>query len=97
MQVTVENLNSVKKKLHIEISNDVVVQELDQAYKNLKKTAKIKGYRPGKAPRSVLERLFKKDVHSEVSSRLLQGSLIDAIREKDLKIIGTPKIDSPGK
>ncbi len=96
MQVTVENLNSVKKKLHIEISNDVVVQELDQAYKNLKKTAKIKGYRPGKAPRSVLERLFKKDVHSEVSSRLLQGSLIDAIREKDLKIIGTPKIDSPG-
>jgi trigger factor len=96
MQVTVENLNSVKKKLHIEIPNDVVVQELDQAYKNLKKTAKIKGYRPGKAPRSVLERLFKKDVHSEVSSRLLQGSLIDAIREKDLKIIGTPKIDSPG-
>ncbi len=96
MQVTVENLNSVKKKLHIEISNDVVVQELDQAYKNLKKTAKIKGYRPGKAPRSVLERLFKKDVHSDVSSRLLQDSLINAIREKDLKIIGTPKIDSPG-
>ncbi|MEA3417271.1 MAG: trigger factor [Thermodesulfobacteriota bacterium] len=96
MQVTVENLNSVKKKLHIEISNDVVVQELDQAYKNLKKTAKIKGYRPGKAPRSVLERLFKKDVHSDVSSKLLQSSLIDAIREKDLKVIGTPKIDSPG-
>ncbi|MCK4468060.1 MAG: trigger factor, partial [Desulfobacterales bacterium] len=96
MQVTVENLNSVKKKLHIEISNDVVVQELDQAYKNLKKTAKIKGYRPGKAPRSVLERLFKKDVHSDVSSRLLQDSLINAIREKDLKVIGTPKIDSPG-
>ena len=96
MQVTVENLNSVKKKLHIEISNDVVVQELDEAYKNLKKTAKIKGYRPGKAPRSVLERLFKKDVHSDVSSRLLQDSLINAIREKDLKIIGTPKIDSPG-
>jgi hypothetical protein len=34
MQVTVENLNSVKKKLHIEIPNDVVVQELDKAYKN---------------------------------------------------------------
>ncbi len=96
MQVTVENLNSVKKKLHIEIPNDVVVRELDQAYKNLKKTAKIKGYRPGKTPRSVLERLFKKNVHSDVSSKLLQDSLINAIKENDLKVIGTPKIDSPG-
>ncbi|MCK4468372.1 MAG: trigger factor, partial [Desulfobacterales bacterium] len=83
-------------KLHIEIPNDVVVQELDKAYKNLKKTAKIKGYRPGKTPRSVLERLFKKNVHSDVSSRLLQDSLINAIKENDLKVIGTPKIDSPG-
>jgi len=95
MQVTVEDINSVKKKLHIEIPNDVVVKELDQAYKNLKKTAKIKGYRPGKTPRSVLERLFKKDVHSDVSYKLLQDSLINAIKEKDLKVIGTPKIDPP--
>ena len=95
MQVTVEDINTVKKKLHIEIPNDVVAQELDQAYKNLKKTAKIKGYRPGKIPRSVLERLFKKDVHSDVLSKLLQNSLINAIKEKDLKIIGNPKIDPP--
>ncbi len=96
MQVTVEDINTVKKILHIEIPNDVVVQELDLAYKNLKKTAKIKGYRPGKTPRSVLERLFKKDVHSDVSSKLLQDSLINAIKEKDIKIIGTPKIDPSG-
>ncbi|MEA3429395.1 MAG: trigger factor family protein, partial [Thermodesulfobacteriota bacterium] len=95
MQVTVEDINTVKKKLYIEIPNDVVAQELDQAYKNLKKTAKIKGYRPGKTPRSVLERLFKKDVHSDVLSKLLQDSLINAIKEKDLKVIGTPKIDPP--
>lgn len=96
MQVTVEDINTVKKILHVEIPNDVVVQELDLAYKNLKKTAKIKGYRPGKTPRSVLERLFKKDVHSDVSSKLLQDSLINVIREKDIKIVGTPKIDPSG-
>ncbi|MEA3279071.1 MAG: trigger factor [Thermodesulfobacteriota bacterium] len=95
MEVTVENLNSVKKILHIEIPEDVVVRELDLAYKNLKKTAKIKGYRPGKAPRSVLERLFKKSVHSDVSSKLLQDSLVDAIRKNELKIVGTPQIDPP--
>lgn len=95
MEVTVENLNSVKKILHIEIPEDVVANELDLAYKNLKKTAKIKGYRPGKAPRSVLERLFKKSVHSDVSSKLLQDSLVDVVGKKDLKIVGVPQIDPP--
>ncbi|MBW2569839.1 MAG: trigger factor [Deltaproteobacteria bacterium] len=95
MEVTVENLSSVKKILHIEIPEDVVAHELNLAYKDLKKTAKIKGYRPGKAPRSVLERLFKKSVHSDVSSKLLQDSLVDVVKEKDLKIVGAPQIDPP--
>ena len=96
MQVTVEDVSSVKKILHIEIPEDKVVRELDNAYKNLKKTAKIKGFRPGKAPRSVLERLYKKDVHIDVSSKLLQDSFVEAIKETDLKIVGNPKIDPPG-
>lgn len=96
MQVTVEDVSSVKKILHIEIPEDKVVRELDNAYKNLKKTAKIKGFRPGKAPRSVLERLYKKDVHIDVSSKLLQDSFVEAIKETDLNIVGNPKIDPPG-
>jgi trigger factor len=96
MQVTVEDVSSVKKILHIEIPEDKVVRELDNAYKNLKKTAKIKGFRPGKAPRSVLERLYKKDVHIDVSSKLLQDSFVEAIKEADLNIVGNPKIDPPG-
>ena len=96
MQVTVEDVSSVKKILHIEIPEDKVARELDNAYKNLKKTAKIKGFRPGKAPRSVLERLYKKDVHIDVSSKLLQDSFVEAIKETDLNIVGNPKIDPPG-
>ena len=96
MQVTVEDLSSVKKILHIEIPKEKVTRELDNAYKNLKKTAKIKGFRPGKAPRSVLERLFKKDVHNDVSSKLLQDSLIEALKETEFNIVGNPKIDPPG-
>lgn len=95
MQVAVKDISSVKKMLHIEISEDKIVDELDMAYRELKKKAKIKGYRPGKTPRSVLERLFKKDVYADVSSRLLQSSLVDAIKETDLKIVGNPMIDSP--
>lgn len=95
MQVTVEDVSSVKKILHIEVPEKIVIRELDNAYKNLKKTAKIKGFRPGKAPRSVLERLFKKDVHGDVSSKLLQDSFVEALKETELNIIGNPQIEPP--
>lgn len=95
MQVTVEDVSSVKKILHIEVPAEQVLRELDNAYNHLKKTAKVKGFRPGKTPRSVLERLFKKDVHGDVSSKLLQDSFVEALKETDLSIVGNPQIDPP--
>ena len=96
MKVTVENVSSVKKIMNVEIPEETVVLELNNAYKELKKTAKIKGFRTGKAPRSVLERLFKKDIHNDVSSKLIQDSFIEALKEADLDIVAKPNIDSPG-
>jgi trigger factor len=95
MQVSVEDVSPVKKILHIEVPQEQVAREIDSAYRQLGKTAKIKGFRPGKAPRSVLERMFRKDVHSDVTSRLIQESFVDAIKETDLKIIGSPQVDPP--
>ncbi|MBT3310697.1 MAG: trigger factor [Desulfobacterales bacterium] len=93
MQVNLENVSTVKKVLHIEVSEEDVIKELDSAYKELKKTAKVKGFRPGKVPRPVLERMFKKEVHSDVTGRLIQNSFVDAIKEIDLNFIGEPAID----
>jgi trigger factor len=95
MQVTVEDVSSVKKVLHIEIPENRVVKELDSAYATLKKTAKVKGFRPGKTPRSVLERLYRKDVAADVTSRLIQESFADALKETALDIVGSPSIDPP--
>ncbi len=95
MQVTVEDVSSVKKKIHIEIPREEVSKEIDSAYNDLKKKAKIKGYRPGKVPRSVLERLFKKDVHSDVIQSLVQESFPKALKETDLEVIDTSAIDTP--
>jgi trigger factor len=95
MSFKVEDVSSVKKTLHIEIPQDEVVRELDNAYNQLKKSAKVKGFRPGKVPRSVLERMFKKDVHADVSSRLIQSSFIDAVKEAGLNIVGNPELDPP--
>jgi trigger factor len=95
MKVTVEDQSSVKKILHIEVPQAVVVRELNGAYQQLKKTAKIKGFRPGKTPRSVLERMFGKDVNADVSGKLIQSAFMDALKETELKIVGSPKVDPP--
>lgn len=95
MKVTVEDRSTVKKVMHIEIPEVDVTRALDDAYKNLKKTAKIKGFRPGKTPRGVLERMYKKDVNADVTAKLIQSAYVDALRETELKVIGSPVVDPP--
>jgi trigger factor len=95
MKVSVENRSSVKKVMHIEIPEADVVSALNDAYQALKKTAKVKGFRPGKTPRNVLERLYKKDVHADVVSKLIQDAYVDALKETKLKVVGSPVVDPP--
>ncbi|MBC2714902.1 MAG: trigger factor [Desulfobacteraceae bacterium] len=95
MEVTVTDINSVKKKVQIQVPQADVAKELDSAYLQLKKNAKVKGFRPGKTPRSILERMFHKDVHADVTNALIQNTFIDAVKQESLAFIGTPDIDPP--
>jgi trigger factor len=95
MNFKVEDQTAVKKKLSIEIPEGDVAKELDSAYKELKKNAKVKGFRPGKTPRNVLERLYGKDVRADVSSRLIQESFLEALKSTELNVVGMPEIDPP--
>jgi trigger factor len=95
MEVTVTDISSVKKKVQIQVPQADVAKELDTAYLQLKKNAKVKGFRPGKTPRSVLERMFHKDVHADVTKALIQNTFIDAVKQESLAFIGTPDIDPP--
>ena len=62
MKVEVEDISTVKKVLRVEIPEQEVTRELDKAYGTLKNNVRIKGFRPGKVPRSLLERRFKKEM-----------------------------------
>ncbi|MDA8140484.1 MAG: trigger factor, partial [Desulfobacteraceae bacterium] len=95
MKVTVEDQSSVKKVLHIEVPADVVGRELDEAYNEMKKSVKVKGFRPGKAPRSVLERMYRKEVHADVSSKLIQEGFLAALKLNDLNVVAPPKVTPP--
>lgn len=93
MQVKIEDQSTVKKIIHIEITGEDVTAELDKAYKDLGKSASIKGFRKGKIPRKVLETRFSKDVKADIISRIIQNSYSEAIKEKSLvDIVGPPSV-----
>lgn len=95
MNVTVEDLSSVKKVMHLEIPAADVTRELDKAYNEVRRTARIKGFRQGKAPRGVVERLYKKEVQADVAGRLIQETLLEALQDSQLPILGTPRVEPP--
>jgi trigger factor len=96
MKTSVEEISSIKKKVFIEIPEDQVNKEVESFYKDLGKKAKIKGFRPGKVPRNILERYFKDYVKTEVVQKLIQDTYPQALSEIDLEPVSPPVID-PGE
>lgn len=95
MKVEVEDISSIKKKLHIEIPKEDVIREINKFYNKLQKSVKLKGFRPGKIPRSVLENRFKKEVASEVITQLINISYPKSLQKSDLLPLGNPQFDLP--
>src|SRR4030066_1281958 len=96
MKANVEEISSIKKKVSIEISEDQVNKEVESFYKDLGKKAKIKGFRPGKVPRDILERYFKDYVKTEVVQRLIEETYPKALSETHLEPVSPPVVD-PGE
>ena len=96
MNVTVETVNSVTRKLSISIPGDKVKRELDTAYLNLQKEVRMHGFRPGHVPRAVLEARFKGHVENEVAGRLISDSLEQALESNALTVVSQPTVD-PGR
>jgi trigger factor len=87
MKVEIENLSEVKRKLTIQVPSAEVTQEVDRAYRELGKKAKVKGFRPGKVPRSILEMYYHKDIEPDVSEILVRRSLAEALKDKGLDAV----------
>jgi len=93
-RVTIEDLTPVRKRLRIEVPAETVQAELDQALQRVGRQARLRGFRPGKAPRAVVERVFGDEVRREVLGRLVERSFFAAVEEHGLAIVGTPDIDA---
>lgn len=94
--VKIEEINPVKKKLSFEIPWDDVRKELDSAYEKIGKKARIKGFRPGKTPRKLLESYYKDEAESEAISSIISKSYWDAVEQNKLMPATQPIIDQQG-
>src|SRR5438552_579806 len=91
---TLENLTPVRKRLQVEVPADAVQAELDRTFHEVGQRARLRGFRPGKAPRPVLERVFGEEVRREVLGRLVEASFHHAVETHGLAVVGTPDIDA---
>lgn len=93
MQVTIEELSPVEKKVAVEIPWPYVARKLDEAYKDLSRGVALKGFRKGKVPRPILERMYGRQVEQEVVRQLVQESFVAAATEHKLQPVAEPVVD----
>ena len=94
MQVTVEAINPVTKKVSIEIPADRVDAEIEKAYTGIQKKAKLQGFRPGKAPMQLIRRTYSDAMRDEVMRRFYEQTLFKALDEHKIEPVASPTIES---
>jgi trigger factor len=94
MQVTVQRISPVVMELQIEVPADAVKTEVEKAYSNLAKKAHVKGFRPGKAPRSVLTHLYGPRVQNDVATAIVNDTLPKVLTDNNVSPIGQPAVEA---
>jgi trigger factor len=92
MNVNIETPSTLRRKIIIELEPDEIQRELDRAYNQLKRTVQLKGFRPGRAPRNLLERFFGDQVRGDVIQKLQKEYTEKALEENSLQPLLEPEL-----
>ena len=90
MQVTIETINPVTKKVSIEIPSERVDAEIEKTYAGIQKKAKLQGFRPGKAPLQLIKRTYSDSMRDEVMRRFYEQTLFKALDEHKIEPVDSP-------
>jgi len=93
MQVSVESIGKLERRMQVQVPAERVSQEIAARLKNISRTARLNGFRPGKAPLKVIRQQFGSQIHREVIGELLQSSYAEAVSQKQLTPAGSPRIE----
>jgi trigger factor len=93
MQVSVESTGKLERRMQVQVPAERVSKEIATRLKQLSRTARLNGFRPGKAPLTVIRRQFGPQVHREVIGELMQSSFSEAVSQNQLAPAGNPRIE----
>jgi trigger factor len=94
MQVQVARISPVMMELAVEVPASDVKAEVEKAFTTLQKKAHVKGFRPGKAPRQILQRLYGPQVMSDVVNSIVSGTLPKALSDQKVQPINQPQVEA---
>ena len=95
MKIQVEDLSPIRKKLIVEVEPEKVKEEWETVYRSVNKKVKMKGFRPGKVPRSMVEKYYGPQIEDEVIRNLVSRNYPEALKESQLIPIAMPLLDQP--
>jgi trigger factor len=93
VNVSVENLAPCKKLVRVELDAAAVDAEFDTITKSFQKQAQLPGFRPGKAPRALVEKKYEADIRDEVKRKLIGDHYRKALEEQKIQAVGYPDIE----
>ena len=93
MEVSLSETGGLSRRLEVAVPASEVANEVQQRLRRLSRTARLKGFRPGKAPIAIVRQQFGEQVHAEVVSDLLRSSFAEAVTQEHLKPAAGPRIE----
>ena len=97
MQVSVESTGNLERRLNFSLPAEQLEAGVSGRLREIARTVRIKGFRPGKVPARVVEQRFGEQVKAEVLGALVRQAFDSAIRENELQLAGSPRIDRAGE
>ncbi len=94
MQVSIETLEGLQRKLTVQVPSDEITQAVDKKLKQLSKTVRMDGFRPGKVPVSVVKQAYGKAVRQDVVADVIEKTYYEAVQQEKLQPAGMPQIDA---
>lgn len=93
MQVSIENSGVLERRMTVAVAEDQIASKIRERLQQISRTARIDGFRPGKAPAKVIERQFGPRVRNEVLGELLRSSFSEALQSQQLRPVADPVFD----
>src|ERR1700746_2691009 len=93
MQVSLSDTGGLSRRLEVAVPATEVAHEVQERLKRSSHTARLKGFRPGKAPLAVITKQFGEQVRAEVLSDLVRSSFAQAVSQEKLRPAGGPRIE----